>query len=142
MVYGCQFSYLIHLEVPQPLAEINPLCMNRAKFCAQLDSLLEWDTQDFIPCVFKISLIIASSCARQVSGWIFGKITSLQEWFSIGIACPGRWWRHHPMKRSENKWMQHLMMWFGDHGVFSCRLDLMILELFFQPCFHDSLLDL
>lgn len=41
MAYGCQFSYLIYLEVSQPLAEINPPCVNRARFCTQLDYLLK-----------------------------------------------------------------------------------------------------
>lgn len=34
MVYGCQLSYLMLSDFPQPSAEINPLCMNMAKFCA------------------------------------------------------------------------------------------------------------
>jgi len=30
------------------------------------------------------------------SGWISGKISSLKEWWSIGMGCSGRWWSHHP----------------------------------------------
>ena len=35
--------------------------------------------------------VVPSGCARGNPGWIFGKISSLKVWWSIGTGCPGRW---------------------------------------------------
>jgi len=37
---------------------------------------------------------MASSCAREDSGWTLGNITSLKGWSGTGMGCPERWWSH------------------------------------------------
>ena len=34
------------------------------------------------------------------SGWMLGKISSLNEWSGMGMGCPGRWWSHQPWRCS------------------------------------------
>ena len=45
---------------------------------------------------------MASSCIRGGSGWIFGKMSFLQEWSVIGPGCPGQWWSPHPWRCLRN----------------------------------------
>jgi len=37
---------------------------------------------------------MASSCAREGSGWVLGNTTSLKGWSGTGMGCPERWWSH------------------------------------------------
>ena len=37
---------------------------------------------------------MASSCAREGSGWTLGNTTSLKGWSGTGMGCPERWWSH------------------------------------------------
>ena len=37
---------------------------------------------------------MASSCAREGSGWTLGNTTSLEGWSGTGMGCPERWWSH------------------------------------------------
>ena len=37
---------------------------------------------------------MASSCAREDSGWTLGNTTSLKGWSGTGMGCPERWWSH------------------------------------------------
>jgi len=39
---------------------------------------------------------MASSCAREGSGWMLGNTVSLKGWSGTGMGCPGRWWSHRP----------------------------------------------
>ena len=39
---------------------------------------------------------MASSCAREDSGWTLGNTTSLKGWSGTGMGCPERWWSHEP----------------------------------------------
>ena len=39
---------------------------------------------------------MASSCAREGSGWTLGNTTSLKGWSGTGMGCPERWWSHQP----------------------------------------------
>jgi len=59
---------------------------------------------------------MASSCAREGSSWILGKVSSLKEWWCIGMGCPGRWWSHCPWRCSRNVWMWHWGTWLSGHG--------------------------
>jgi len=36
---------------------------------------------------------MASSCAREGSGWMLGN-TTLEGWSDTGMGCPERWWSH------------------------------------------------
>jgi len=45
---------------------------------------------------------LASSCIREGSDWILGKISSLKEWSGVGPGCPGQWWSPHPWRGSKN----------------------------------------
>ena len=36
---------------------------------------------------------MASSCAREGSGWMSGNTTSLKGWSDPGMGCPEGWWR-------------------------------------------------
>jgi len=37
---------------------------------------------------------MASSCAREDSGWTSGNTTCLKGWSGTGMGCPERWWSH------------------------------------------------
>ena len=37
---------------------------------------------------------MASSCAREGSGWTLGNNTSLKGWSGTGMGCPEKWWSH------------------------------------------------
>ena len=37
---------------------------------------------------------MASSCAKEGSGWTLGNTTSLKGWSGTGMGCPERWWSH------------------------------------------------
>lgn len=39
---------------------------------------------------------------------IWGKITSLKGWSSIGTECPRKWLSHNPWRYLEDMWMWHL----------------------------------
>jgi len=74
---------------------------------------------------------MASSCAREDSGWMLGRITSLKEWSGAGIGCPGRWWSHCPQRCSRNIQMLYWGTWFrGEILAIDGQLDWMILEVF------------
>jgi len=45
---------------------------------------------------FKLDMDMASSCAREHSGWTLGNTTSLKGWSGTGMGCPERWWSHRP----------------------------------------------
>ena len=47
---------------------------------------------------------MASSCAREGSGWPLGNTTSLKVWSGTGMGCPERWWSHRPWRCSRNIW--------------------------------------
>ena len=47
---------------------------------------------------------MASSCAREGSGWTLANTTSLKEWSGTGMGCPERWWSHWPWRCSRNVW--------------------------------------
>jgi len=80
---------------------------------------------------------MASSCTREGSSWVLGKISSPQEWSSIGTGCPGsggvtipgvvqEWWRCGTEGCGQWAW------WDG------LGLDLVILEVF--SSFNDSVI--
>jgi len=37
---------------------------------------------------------MASSCAREGSGWTLGNTASLKGWSGTGMGWPERWWSH------------------------------------------------
>ena len=39
---------------------------------------------------------MASSCARESSGWMLGNTASLKGWSGTGMGCPERWWSNEP----------------------------------------------
>ena len=53
-------------------------------------------------------LLMASSCAREDSGWMLGNTTSLKGWSGTGMGCPGRWCSHRP---------------WGVQGMFGCCVE-------------------
>lgn len=63
------------------------------------------------------------------SGWSPGGISSLKGWPSTPTSCPGEWWTHYPRRCSRN---DVTVQWFSCQGGISQRLDLVILELFFN----------
>ena len=48
---------------------------------------------------------MASSCAREDSGWTLGNTTSLKGWSGTGMGCPERWWSHRPWWCLKSVWM-------------------------------------
>jgi len=48
---------------------------------------------------------MASSCAREDSGWTLGNTTSLKGWSGTGMGCPERWWSHRAWWCSKSIWM-------------------------------------
>ena len=60
------------------------------------------------------------------ASWVLGEISPLKEWSGIGMGCPGRWWSHHPWKRSRNMEAWHLGTWESEHSVDGLGLDLVI----------------
>ena len=56
---------------------------------------------------------MASSCAREGSGWMLGNTTSLKGWSGTGMGCPERWWSHRPWRCSKNVWMLCWGTWFS-----------------------------
>ena len=48
---------------------------------------------------------MASSCAREDSGWTLGNTTSLKGWSGTGMGCPERWWSHRAWWCSKSVWM-------------------------------------
>ena len=47
---------------------------------------------------------MASSCAREDSGWTLGN-PSLKGWSGTGMGCPERWWSHRAWWCSKSVWM-------------------------------------
>jgi len=60
-------------------------------------------------------LLMASSCAREDSGWMLGNTTSLKGWSGTGIGCPERWWSHWPWWCSKSVWMLCWGTWFSEN---------------------------
>ena len=58
---------------------------------------------------------MASSCAREDSGWTLGNTTSLRERSGAGMGCPGRWWSHRPWRCSRKVWMLCWGTWFSEN---------------------------
>jgi len=56
---------------------------------------------------------MASSCAREDSGWTLGNTTSLKGWSGTGMGCPERWWSHQPWWCSKSVWMLCWGTWFS-----------------------------
>lgn len=53
------------------------------------------------------------------SGWILGKVYSVQEWSGIGRSYPGQYWSPCPWMCSKNEWtlgVAQLLMRFSGHG--------------------------
>jgi len=59
---------------------------------------------------------MASSCAREDSGWTLGNTTSLKGWSGTGMGCPERWWSPRDWWCSKSVWMLCWGTWFsGNH---------------------------
>jgi len=58
---------------------------------------------------------MASSCARDDSGWTWGNTTSLKGWSDTGMGCPERWWSHRPWWCSKSVWMLCWGTWFSEN---------------------------
>jgi len=58
---------------------------------------------------------MASSCAREDSGWTLGNTTSLKGWSGTGMGCPERWWSHRPWRCSKSVWMLCWGTWFSEN---------------------------
>jgi len=56
---------------------------------------------------------MASSCAREDSGWTLGNTTSLKGWSGTGMGCPRRWWSHRPWRCSRKVWTLRCGTWFN-----------------------------
>ena len=48
---------------------------------------------------------MASSCAREDSGWTLGNTTSLKGWSGTGMGCPEWWWSHQAWWCLKSIWM-------------------------------------
>ena len=57
---------------------------------------------------------MASSCAREGSGWMLGNTASLKGWSGTGMGCPERRWSHWPWRCSANVWMLCWGTWFSE----------------------------
>jgi len=55
--------------------------------------------------IFWWVMVMASSCAREGSGWTLGNTTSLTGWSDTGMGCPERWWSHQAWWCSKSVWM-------------------------------------
>jgi len=58
---------------------------------------------------------MASSCAREGSGWTLGNTTSLKGWSGTGMGCPERWCSHWPWRCSKSVWMLCWGTWFSEN---------------------------
>ena len=58
---------------------------------------------------------MASSCAREDSGWTLGNTTSLKGWSGTGMGCPERWWSHRAWWCSKSVWMLCWGTWFSEN---------------------------
>ena len=58
---------------------------------------------------------MASSCAREDSGWTLGNTTCLKGWSGTGTGCPERWWSHWHWWCSKNVWMLFWGTWFSEN---------------------------
>jgi len=58
---------------------------------------------------------MASSCAREDSGWTLGNATSLKGWSGTGMGCPERWWGHQVWWCSKSVWMLCWGTWFSEN---------------------------
>ena len=58
---------------------------------------------------------MASSCAREGSGWMLGNTPSLKGWSGTGMGCPGKWWSHRPWRCSRNVWTFCWGTWFSEN---------------------------
>jgi len=56
---------------------------------------------------------VASSCAREDSGWTLGNTTSLKGWSGTGMGCLEWWWSHRPWWCSKSVWMLCCGTWFS-----------------------------
>lgn len=80
----------------------------------------------------------ATSCSRRGSGWILGKISSLDKCLSIGAGSPGRWWCPHAWEHSRNKEMEQFVKRF--HGGIQSKAGLDDLGDLFQLMILQCLL--
>lgn len=55
---------------------------------------------------------MASSCTAGELGLIYRRISSPNEWLSIGTGSLGKWWSLHPWKCSKNEYMWHFVIQF------------------------------
>jgi len=58
---------------------------------------------------------MASSCAREDSGWTLGNTSSLKGWSGTGMGCPERWWSHRLWWCSKSVWMLCWGTWFSEN---------------------------
>jgi len=58
---------------------------------------------------------MASSCAREDSGWTLGNTASLTGWSGTGMGCPERWWSHQPWWCSKSVWLLCWGTWFSEN---------------------------
>ena len=58
---------------------------------------------------------MASSCAREDSGWTLGNSTSLKGWSGTAMGCPERWWSHRAWWCSKSVWMLCWGTWFSEN---------------------------
>ena len=58
---------------------------------------------------------MASSCAREGSGWTLGNTPSLKGWSGTGMGCPEGWWSHQAWKRSRDIWTLCWGTWFNEN---------------------------
>ena len=57
-----------------------------------------------VQCLNTRNKYLASSCAREGSGWMLGNTVSLKEWSGTVMGCPERCWSHQPWRCSRNVW--------------------------------------
>jgi len=75
-----------------------------------------WNSNCILCTSFKLGREgMASSCAREDSGWTLGNTTSLKGWSGTGMGCPERWWSHRPWRCSKSVWMLRWGTWFSDN---------------------------
>jgi len=58
---------------------------------------------------------MASSCAREDSGWTLGNTASLKGWSDTGMGCPERWWSHRAWWCLKSVWMLCWGTWFSEN---------------------------
>ena len=73
---------------------------------------------------------MASSCAREGSGWTLGNGASLKGWSGTGMGCSGGWWSHWLWRCSKSIWMLCWGTWLARTIGEGRMVDWMILWVF------------